>query len=208
MRPGTKYQVLDTLRLEGAIYRFDIDIYIETIYAVAIMLDFAILGLLMEGPRHGYELKRALGELGFWKVSFGSLYPALKRLEKRGAIEASAGTGRRKAYTITDHGRETFDSLLATDPEASETDRAFQVRLAFLAHLPQERRVRVLQDRRRRLATQLKAARETLIEARTASNNPDRYRLALMEHAMQSTEADIAWLDGLVASERRSAPTT
>ena len=172
------------------------------------MLDFAILGLLMEGPRHGYELKRALGELGFWKVSFGSLYPALKRLEKRGAIEASAGTGRRKAYAITDQGRETFDTLLATDPEATETDRAFQVRLAFLAHLPQERRVRILQDRRRRLATQLKAARETLIEARTASKNPDRYRLALMEHAMRSTEADIAWLDGLVASERQSAPLT
>ncbi len=172
------------------------------------MLDFAILGLLMEGPRHGYELKRALGELGFWKVSFGSLYPALKRLEKRGAIEASAGSGRRKSYTITDQGRETFDTLLATDPEASESDRAFQVRLAFLTHLPQERRVRVLQDRRKRLTTQLKTARETLVEARTSSKNPDRYRLALMEHSMQSTQADIAWLDGLVASERRAATTT
>ena len=68
--------------------------------------------------------------------------------------------------------------------------------------------LRILQDRRKRLATQLKAARETLIEARTASKNPDRYRLALMEHAMQSTEADIAWLDGLVASERQSASLT
>jgi len=105
------------------------------------MLDFAILGLLMERPRHGYELKRALGELGFWKVSFGSLYPALRRLEKRGAIEATAGTGRRKAYEITAQGRETFDALLSTDPEATETDRAFQVRLAFLGHMPQERRV-------------------------------------------------------------------
>ena len=189
-------------------YRIDIDICIESIYDAVVMLDFAILGLLMEGPRHGYELKRALGELGFWKVSFGSLYPALKRLEKRGAIEASAGTGRRKSYEITDQGREIFDTLLATDPEASETDRAFQVRLAFLTHLPHERRVRVLEDRRKRLSTQLKAARDTLIEARTAAQNPDRYRLALMEHAMRSTEADIAWLDGLVAAERRPASTT
>lgn len=172
------------------------------------MLDFAILGLLMERPRHGYELKRALGELGFWKVSFGSLYPALRRLEKREAIEATAGTGRRKAYAITDKGRDAFDALLSTDPEANETDRAFQVRLAFLGHMPQERRVRVLEERRKRLTTQLKTARDTLVEARTASKNPDRYRLALMEHSMQSTEADIAWLDGLVASERRSAPTT
>jgi DNA-binding PadR family transcriptional regulator len=169
------------------------------------MLDFAILGLLMEGPRHGYELKHALGELGFWKVSFGSLYPALRRLEKRGAIEATAGTGRRKAYAITDAGREAFDALLQADPDASETDRAFQVRLAFLGHLPQERRVRVLEERRSKLSTQLKGARETLVAARIARTNTDRYRLALMEHAMRSTEADIAWLDGLVATERRMA---
>lgn len=172
------------------------------------MLDFAVLGLLLEGPRHGYELKRALGELGFWKVSFGSLYPALRRLEKRGAIEATGGTGRRKAYGITEDGRATFDTLLTTDPDASETDRAFQVRLAFLGHLPQERRVRVLEDRRTRLTTQLRTAREILVEARTSTQNPDRYRLALMEHAMQSTETDIAWLDGLVASERSARSLT
>lgn len=169
------------------------------------MLDFAILGLLMEGPRHGYELKHALGELGFWKVSFGSLYPALRRLEKRGAIGAIGGTGRRKAYAITDQGREAFDTLLKADPDASETDRAFQVRLAFLGHLPSERRVKVLEERRTRLSSQLRSARNTLVEARTARKNTDRYRLALMEHALRSTEADIAWLDGLVATERRVA---
>ncbi|MGI9665751.1 MAG: PadR family transcriptional regulator [Acidimicrobiia bacterium] len=171
------------------------------------MLDFAVLGLLMERPRHGYELKRALGELGFWKVSFGSLYPALRRLEKRGAIEASGGTGRRKAYAITDTGRETFDTLLSTDADATETERAFQVRLAFLAHLPADRRVRVLQDRRTALSQQLKTSREILLGARTEKNS-DRYRLALMEHSMRSTEDDIAWLDGLVAAERRSLPST
>jgi len=208
MQPETEASEHRGSRAARPLYRIDIDICIETIYTVGIMLDFAILGLLMERPRHGYELKRALGELGFWKVSFGSLYPALRRLEKRGAIEATAGTGRRKAYAITDKGRETFDTLLLTDPEATETDRAFQVRLAFLGHMPQERRVRVLEDRRKRLTTQLKTARDTLVEARTASKNQDRYRLALMEHSMQSTEADIAWLDGLVASERRAAPTT
>ncbi len=171
------------------------------------MLDFAILGLLMEGPRHGYELKHALGELGFWKVSFGSLDPARRRLEKRGAIEATGGTGRRKAYRMTDLGRTTFDELLAADPDAGETERAFQVRLAFLAHLPADRRVKVLEDRRARLADQVKTARATLVQARTSSKSTDRYRLALMEHALRTTEADISWLDGLVAAERRVAPT-
>jgi DNA-binding PadR family transcriptional regulator len=53
------------------------------------MLELAILGLLKELPLHGYELKKRLNEsLGhLWGVSYGSLYPALARLEKVGAIE-------------------------------------------------------------------------------------------------------------------------
>ncbi|MCL1600107.1 MAG: PadR family transcriptional regulator [Actinomycetia bacterium] len=172
------------------------------------VLDFAILGLLMERPRHGYELRRALGELGFWKVSFGSLYPSLRRLEKRGAIKATKVSGRRKAYEITREGIAIFDTLLSTNPEATETDRGFQVRLAFLGHLPSDRRIQVMDRRRRELSTQLKTAREILIEARSATKNEDRYRIALMEHSMQSTEADIAWLDGLVAAERGVASAT
>jgi DNA-binding PadR family transcriptional regulator len=53
------------------------------------MLELAILGLLKESPLHGYELKKRLNEtLGHvWGVSYGSLYPALARLERAGAIE-------------------------------------------------------------------------------------------------------------------------
>jgi len=56
------------------------------------MLEIAVLGLLKEQPLHGYELKKRLGEtLGFlWGVSYGSLYPALRRLEREGAIEVVA----------------------------------------------------------------------------------------------------------------------
>lgn len=55
------------------------------------MLELAILGLLKEQDLHGYELKKRLTEaLGPWSsVSFGSLYPALSRLERGGAVEAA-----------------------------------------------------------------------------------------------------------------------
>ncbi len=54
------------------------------------MLELAILGLLKEQELHGYELKKRLTEaLGaFSSVSFGSLYPALARLETAGAVRA------------------------------------------------------------------------------------------------------------------------
>ena len=55
------------------------------------VLEFAVLGLLHEGPMHGYELRKRLnGVLGtFRAISYGSLYPCLKemlaaRLDRRG----------------------------------------------------------------------------------------------------------------------------
>ena len=52
------------------------------------MLELAILGLLKEQELHGYELKKRLAEtMGSGTgVSFGSLYPALARLEKADAV--------------------------------------------------------------------------------------------------------------------------
>lgn len=54
------------------------------------MIDLAILGLLTEQELHGYELKKRLGELlsSRASVSFGSLYPALGRLETQGCVKA------------------------------------------------------------------------------------------------------------------------
>ena len=52
------------------------------------MLELAILGLLLESPMHGYELrKRLTGLLGAFRAfSYGSLYPCLKRLGVAGMV--------------------------------------------------------------------------------------------------------------------------
>lgn len=52
------------------------------------MLELAILGLLIESPMHGYELrKRLTGLLGAFRAfSYGSLYPALRRMRAEGLI--------------------------------------------------------------------------------------------------------------------------
>jgi DNA-binding PadR family transcriptional regulator len=54
----------------------------------ASVLELAILGVLKEQELHGYELKKRLTEVlgAFSSVSFGSLYPALARLEAAGAV--------------------------------------------------------------------------------------------------------------------------
>ena len=82
------------------------------------MFELAILGLLKESAMHGYQLKKRLADtLGsFWQVSYGSLYPALRRLQPQGAVEMmfpKEDVGRRKnVYRITEKGEELFAELL------------------------------------------------------------------------------------------------
>ncbi|MGA8371018.1 MAG: helix-turn-helix transcriptional regulator, partial [Acidimicrobiales bacterium] len=59
------------------------------------MLDLAILGLLQEHELHGYEIRKRLrDELGlFSNISFGSLYPALAKLEAAGAVVGTESGG-------------------------------------------------------------------------------------------------------------------
>jgi DNA-binding PadR family transcriptional regulator len=59
------------------------------------VLELAILGLLKERPMHGYEIRKSLREdFGVLSnLSFGSLYPALARLESAGAVIAAESTG-------------------------------------------------------------------------------------------------------------------
>ena len=74
------------------------------------MLELAILGLLLESPMHGYELrKRLTGLLGAFRAfSYGSLYPALRRMQADGLIvEEAAPEGMpkmrraRRVYRLT-----------------------------------------------------------------------------------------------------------
>jgi DNA-binding PadR family transcriptional regulator len=198
------------------------------------MLELAILGLLEGQAMHGYEIRKRLrDELGqLSNVSFGSLYPALSRLERSGAVEAaedqggavsppvpmtgslsgeraalrarraSTGLGRRsrKVYRITDEGRRQFAELLDSERAGGNDDaRNFSLRLAFARYLPPHARLRLLERRRAQLFQRLSESRAA---AAGAQRRLDSYARSLMEHTIESTERDIAWLDRLIDSER------
>ncbi|NYE94848.1 DNA-binding PadR family transcriptional regulator [Psychromicrobium silvestre] len=65
-----------------------------------------LLALLEEGPKHGYEVIRALSDRfgGTYSPSAGTVYPRLAKLEEEGMV-ATASDGRRTVYTITEDGR-------------------------------------------------------------------------------------------------------
>jgi DNA-binding PadR family transcriptional regulator len=176
------------------------------------MLELAVLGLLKERPIHGYQLSRELGDSlgGLWRVSYGSLYPTLRRLENDGAIESEAGdergARRKKVYRITPKGEQIFLELLQESPNDTQSEDArFRMRLAFFRYLPPETRIRLLERRRQALQNRLATIAESL---RTARGNTDDYGRALIEHNRSVTESDITWLEQLIAAERtKNVPT-
>jgi DNA-binding PadR family transcriptional regulator len=193
------------------------------------MLDLALLGLLEEGPQHGYELRKRLrSQFGLLaNVSFGSIYPALARLESNGAVETVDGAapvalapptgslsgewaamrarrragprGRRsrKVYEITPAGRELFLTLLS-DSSADDA-RSFSLRLAFARHLEPGARLALLERRRAQLV-------QHLADVPTADDPElDTYARSVVEHTTEGVEQDIDWLDRLIEAERTTA---
>jgi DNA-binding PadR family transcriptional regulator len=175
------------------------------------MLELAVLGLLKERPMHGYQLSRELGDSlgGLWRVSYGSLYPTLRRLENDAAIESEAGdvrgARRKKVYRITPKGEQIFLELLQETPQDTQTEDArFRMRLAFFRYLPPETRIRLLERRRQALQERL----TTIAESLRTGRSTDDYGRALIEHNRSVTESDITWLEQLIAAERtKNAPT-
>jgi DNA-binding PadR family transcriptional regulator len=190
------------------------------------VLELAVLGLLSEQPLHGYELKKRLSEtLGpLWGISFGSLYPALRRLERSGAIEAAepiderpvgfiptgsvkgdlaaarlkrrprSGLRTRKAYRVTPAGEQLFVELLTDDREDDE--RTFALKLSFCRYLSTADRLAFLERRRAQLTQRLAKTR------RSPARVTDRYTRSLLEHRNQSTQHDLTWIEELIAHER------
>jgi DNA-binding PadR family transcriptional regulator len=80
----------------------------------------AILAVLAEGARHGYEIMRELEARsgGAWRPSAGSIYPTLQMLEDDGFVRSEDDGDGRRVYSITDGGR--------AELKARQRDRAAQ----------------------------------------------------------------------------------
>lgn len=176
------------------------------------VLEFAILGLLHDTPMHGYELRKDLnGVLGsFRALSYGSLYPCLRRMEAAGWIAGSSGkstppphalSGRRAriVYQLTAEGKEHFHALAAEAGPTSWEDESFDVRFAFFARTDSQTRLRILEGRRTRLTERLDGVRQSMARAR---ERMDEYTLELQRHGLEQVEREVKWLDGLIDNER------
>ncbi|HVB90821.1 MAG TPA: PadR family transcriptional regulator [Acidimicrobiales bacterium] len=195
------------------------------------MLDMAILGLLEEKDLHGYEIRRQLRDnLGILaNVSFGSIYPALTRLEKSGAVVATEGqavpgvTGSAPAPPTGSLSGElaVMRARLHSPARSRRGKKVYRItekgRLLFTELLADGGSV---DDARsfglhlafaRHLAPQARLAllerrRAQLVQrlAETEGHSPDLdvYARSVVQHTADSVAQDIAWLDRLIAAER------
>ncbi len=203
------------------------------------MLDLAILGLLEERDLHGYEIRRQLRDhLGLLaNVSFGSIYPALTRLEKSGAVVATEGGG--------STGGGAAPAAAAAPPTGSLSGERAVLRAR--RHSPTRarrgRKVYRITDAGRELFVELLTgsgsaddarsfglrlafarhlapqARLTLLERRRAQlvqrlgdaeaarADLDVYARSVVQHTADGVARDISWLDTLIASERAALTT-
>jgi DNA-binding PadR family transcriptional regulator len=195
------------------------------------VLELAVLGLLKDQPLHGYELKKRLGEtLGFlWGVSYGSLYPALRRLERAGAIAivtptttpaSSPSTGSLSGDLAAARLKAMAGRLSAT---GRRTRKAYQITAAgetLFAELLMRDEAHGGDDEK---AFALKLAfcrhlepvqrielldrrRRVLAERldrqrRVHGVRDDRYTRSLMEHRTKSTQRDLEWVEELITAE-------
>jgi DNA-binding PadR family transcriptional regulator len=179
---------------------------------VSAVLELAILGLLAETSVHGYELRKQLRlRLGGFRVfSYGSVYPALRRLTRAGLIaeepepaepDTAAWSSRRsrRVYRITADGKERLSELLSESGPQAWDDDGFGVHLAFFSRTPADVRMRILEGRRRAVEERREGLRAALGRA---GAQIDRYTRELHQLGLDASEREVRWLNELIEHER------
>jgi DNA-binding PadR family transcriptional regulator len=170
-----------------------------------------LLGLLLSGPKTGYDLHRIVREHGdlYADLKKANVYYLLDRLAKEGYLDvqtepgARGPRGERLIYSLTERGREKFSELLQQvlrtyEPVPSNVGAA----VVFLPHLPEGEAIRLLEERRQSVAQR---------RAQVAAFNSEEVRDTLvglaLDHLLALIDADLAWTDRALDRLRHEAVT-
>jgi DNA-binding PadR family transcriptional regulator len=155
---------------------------------------FPILGFLMEAEATGYDLKQRFQDpVGFfYRVSDGSIYPALKKLARDGLVKLRTerrGRRARKIYAITPRGRAHFRRMLREPAQPLFVFDESQVKIYFADQEPEialEHMERSRRDDEERTAI----LSEMVAEMRRAGANPVRTAIIELGRAITGAKAD------------------
>ncbi|GGF65013.1 PadR family transcriptional regulator [Paenibacillus albidus] len=168
------------------------------------MLEYILLGMLMEGTMSGYDLKKTIdSSVGiFYKASFGSLYPALKRLTDKGLISLTEtdNSKNKKLYTLLPGGQEAFLTWLAGPSQGARNEQL--IRIFFFDYLDEETRQRLLGEYLFKLEQELRTleAVKSIVAGELAEiPNPEDYyyRVSVLTYGLNHFEMEKQWLKAI-----------
>ena len=166
--------------------------------------ELAILGLVMETPRHGYEIEQTIEERGMrdWTdVGFSSIYYILKKLEQRGLItshkEPAPGRGpARKVYSVTGQGQGAwYQATLEALSEPGVPSQSFLLGLAGLPAVPDAQAIVALQEYKSKLEL-----RRDGVEAKWKGSGQAMplFLDGMFEYSYRLVQTEIEWLEEFI----------
>jgi hypothetical protein len=165
--------------------------------------ELAILGLVAECPRHGYEIEQIIESRGMrdWtEIGFSSIYYLLNKLEKGGLIlsqiQQPEGRGpARKVYTVTQEGKLVqINGALDALSSSQITSTPFLLGLSNFPILPKELTLEALGTCIRQLERQL----EQLLQRAEGQRPLPPFVEAMFDYSRTMVEAEIKWMKGFI----------
>ncbi len=159
-----------------------------------------LLGLLMDGPRHGYHILRLVRDVmaDIVRISSGSVYYTLDKLERQGLVTyREAHVGRRpdrKVFSLTKKGRRAFAGLVVRN--IVEAERPYSDMLGsvfFLGEVPPEAAKTALEERKAAAGEALHRVRR--IRQLLAERGYPKLAQHIVEHAIKHLQVDREMLE-------------
>jgi DNA-binding PadR family transcriptional regulator len=174
--------------------------------------ELALLTLLVEGPRHGYQLEQDIVTRGLrqWtEIGFSSIYYLLNRMQKQGWVTSEVlleeGKPARRVYRVTESGLaaviEAVRQRLA-DPAPLSGD--FMLGLANQVLLPVEERLAAMRSFRQRLAGRL-----TEVQQKWQQNQAHMPPFVndLFDHSQTMLQAELDWVNSWILKHETGRET-
>lgn len=162
-----------------------------------------LLGLLMNGPKHGYQISLYIKEImsRLARLTSGSIYYHLKMLEKEGLVERTTSKAgnrpERQIYTITEAGINEFKRMAEANLFISHRPVwAFNCSIFFLRHLDGAKARQALERRINRLERELAEVRGMKIVAQELGLA--FHLISLIDHGLVHLAAEVKWMQELL----------
>ena len=164
----------------------------------------AILGLLSQSPRHGYELRAAfeamVGGADVWNVKPAQIYTTLARLEEGGLVQQEDiqqnGGPEKRIYALTPLGETALQEWFTSGVEASYQRDEFYIKLMLSLANDKTDPYRVIQAQRSRLYQEL---HDLTLQRNQMDAKRGMARILLYDKAIMHIEADLRWVDMIEA---------